>query len=99
MDFKFILSTEAIAVISCKSYLTKSTVESAYCINMLQHVKKVWLFAECCGPDSVELIRDEAKKIGYEHFWYLYTWSRTTNDTIDSVDGWLSFIKSIKELR
>lgn len=99
MDFKFILNTEAIAVISCKSYLTKSSIETTYCTNMLQFVKKVWLFAECCGPESVDLIREESAKIGYENFWYLYTWSRTTGDTIDHLDGWLHFINSVSELK
>lgn len=99
MDFKFILNTEAIAVISCKSYLTKSTIESVYCKNMLTFVKKVWLFAECCGPDSIDLIKNESANIGYENFWYLYTWSRTTGETVDSFSGWLDFIAKVKELK
>ncbi len=98
MDFKFILSSEAVAVISCKSYLTKSSIEEKYCKNMLQHVSKVWLFAECCGPDSFSLIAAEAVKIGYDKYWYLYTWSRTTGDTIDSLDGWIYFIQTVKQL-
>lgn len=99
MDFRFILKSHAVAVISCKSYLTKGGVEHDYCANMLKYVKKVWLFAECCGPDSVDLIREESKKIGYENFWYLYTWSRTTGEVIDDIPGWLGFIKEVKSLK
>ena len=45
MDFRFIEKQNAIAVISCKSYLTKSSIEEIYCHNMLKYVKRVWLFA------------------------------------------------------
>lgn len=99
MDFRFINKGNAVAVISCKSYLTKSTIETEYCTNMLKYVKRVWLFAECCGPESVDLIKEESKKIGYENFWHLYTWSRTTDDTVEDIKGWLHFIETIKTLR
>ena len=99
MDFRFIEKTNAIAVISCKSYLTRTIIEETYCQNMLKYVNKVWLFAECCGPESVELIREDSKKIGYENFWYLYTWSRRTENIIDDVDGWFHFIEAVKALK
>ncbi len=98
MDFRFIKKEHAVVVISCKSYLTKSEIEVEYCTNMLKYVKSVWLFAECCGPESVDLISDESKKIGYENFWYLYTWSRTTGAKVEDGKGWLSFIEAIKSL-
>ena len=98
MDFRFIKKQNAFAVISCKSYLTKSAIEKNYCTNMLKYVSKVWLFAECCGPDSVDLIKEEAAKIGYQHFWYLYTWSRTTDEVVDDLKGWLHFITTVKSL-
>ncbi|MEO6729836.1 MAG: hypothetical protein ABIN01_01370 [Ferruginibacter sp.] len=99
MDFRFIEKEKAIAVISCKSYLTKTEVEDVYCKSMLNYVKRIWLFAECCGPDSVELIKQESKDIGYENFWHLYTWSRTTDAIVDDVHGWLDFVEKIKALR
>lgn len=99
MDFRFIEKENALAVISCKSYLTKSAIEKQYCEYMLKYVKKVWLFAECCGPESVELIREESKQIGYENFWYLYTWSRSTDQIIDDENGWYHFIETVKSLR
>jgi hypothetical protein len=98
MDFKFIEKEKAIVVISCKSYLTKSTIEKPYCESMLSYVNKVWLFAECCGPESIPLIEEASKEIGYEHFWHLYTWSRTTDDIINAPDRWYHFIGIIKEL-
>lgn len=99
MDFRFIEKENALAVISCKSYLTKTAIEKQYCENILKYVKKVWLFAECCGPESVDLIREESKNIGYEHFWYLYTWSRTTDNIVDDENGWHNFIETVKELK
>lgn len=99
MDFRFIEKEKAIAVISCKSYLTKSQVEKEYCQNILKYVKKVWLFAECCGHESVELIREESKAIGYENFWYLYKWSRATDRIEDDEEGWYHFIESVMALK
>lgn len=98
MDFRFIEQSKAIAVISCKSYLTKTSIEKEYCENMLTFVKRVWLFAECIGPESLELIKEESKNIGYENFWYLYTWSKTTGNTEDDIEGWYTFIESVKAL-
>lgn len=99
MDFRFIEKQNAIAVISCKSYLTKTSIEKLYCHNMLKFVKKVWLFSECCGPESVELIKEVSKNVGYENFWYLYTWSRSTDQFVDDVEGWYHFIDSVKALK
>jgi len=99
MDFRFIEKENAIAVISCKSYLTKTAIEVPYCEYMLKYVSRVWLFAECCGPESIELIKEEAIRIGYENFWHLYTWSRTTDQIVDDEDGWYHFIETVKSLR
>jgi hypothetical protein len=98
MDFRFIEKKNAVAVISCKSYIKSSTVEKEYCINMKKYVDKVWLFAECCGPKSSKSIKTVAQNTGYEHFWHLYTWNQKTDDIDDCLDQWESFIKSIKEL-
>ena len=99
MDFRFIEKQNAIAVISCKSYLTKHAIEVNYCLNMLKYVKRIWLFAECCGPESVELIKTSSKEIGYEFFWHLYTWSRANDNIIDDEEGWYQFIETIKSLK
>ncbi len=84
--------------ISCKSYLTKSAIETDYCVNMLKYVKRVWLFAECCGPESIDLIKEASKEIGYENFWHLYTWSRTTGENLEDGKGWLNFIETVKSI-
>ena len=99
MDFRFIPKENALVVISCKSYLIKSKIEKEYCSNMKKYVDQVWLFAECCGPESVDLIKDEAQQAGYEYFWYLYTWSRTTGDIVDSIAGWNDFVERIIALK
>lgn len=98
MDFKFIFNTHATAVISCKSYLRTSEIEKEYCVNMLKHVEKVWLFSECCGPRSFEKINSAALEIGYENFWHLYTWNRVTGDTKANVDGWIDFRQKVEDL-
>jgi len=98
MDFKFIYQEDAVAVISCKSYITKSRLEKEYCERMLNYVDKVWLFAECCGPDSVDLIKTESANIGYNYFWHLYTWSKNTGNVIDGLDSWKHFVSKIREL-
>lgn len=99
MDFRFIEKQNALVVISCKSYLTNSTIEKEYCHNILKYVKRVWLFAECCGPKSVELIRNNSKIIGYENYWYLYTWSKKTANIVDDENVWYHFIETIKSLK
>jgi|GEM_PF-1079345 len=97
MDFRFIDKSRAVAVISCKSFLTTSGIEQDYCRRMLKYCDKVWLFAECCGPESTELIRKGAKEAGYENFWHLYTWSRTTEEVFP-VEDWNDFVKTLTEL-
>lgn len=98
MDFKFIEQEDTIAVVSCKSYLEKSHIEKEYCEDLKKYVSKVWLFAECCPPEKVTVIREAAAEIGYEHFWSLYTWNRTTNETKDLLEEWEVFASEIKKL-
>lgn len=98
MDFQFIEKKNAIAVISCKSFLKSSEIEKEYCINMKKYVDKVWLFAECCGPKSGKSIEKTAKNIGYEHYWHLYTWNKNTDDIEDCLSKWEHFINTVKGL-
>lgn len=97
MNFKFIKQPDAVAVISCKSYLESSKIDKEYCELMKPFVEKIWLFAECCGPRSAEIIKDRALSFGYEKFWYLYTWSKQSTPKPNN-DGWLEFVNEIKKL-
>jgi len=97
MDFRFIEQQLAVAVISCKSYLKSGDIDTEYCKSMEPFVQKIWLFAECCGPRSVETIRAKAFEHGYEHFWYLYTWSKQTEPKPDK-EGWNKFVGEVKNL-
>jgi len=99
MDFKFIKKENVIIVISCKSHLTKAGIEKEYCSNMLKYVNKIWLFTECCGPKSAKLIKDESQEIGYEKFYYLYTWNRRTGDIGESVENWYDFMENVEALK
>jgi len=98
MDFRFIKQQKAVAVISCKSYLRSGDVDSEYCELMKPFVKKIWLFAECCGPRSAKSIEQKALKSGYKKFWHLYSWSKKTGPQPNS-DGWINFVKEVKKLQ
>lgn len=98
MDFKFIEQEKTVAVISCKSYLRSSSdIDQEYCDSMKPFVKKVWLFAECCGPRSNERIRKKALAHGYEKFWFLYCWSRKSAPHPNK-EGWSEFVEVVKSL-
>lgn len=98
MDFRFIAQESAVAVISCKSYLRSSDIDTEYCRLMEPFVKKIWLFAECCGPRSAESIRTKAVEFGYEKFWHLYTWSKQRGSKPNK-DGWSEFVEEVKRLK
>lgn len=98
MDFRFIKQEQALVVISCKSFLRKSEIDREYCEDMSNYVDKVWLFAECCGPKSIEGIRGKAREFGYEKFWHLYTWSKQT-DPDPNRTGWMDFVKEVENLK
>jgi len=98
MDFRFIEQRKAVAVISCKSYLRSGDIDSEYSKLMKPFVRKIWLFAECCGPRSAESIRKKALDFGYEEFWYLYTWSKQTNPEPNRI-GWNKFVQEVKNLK
>ncbi|MBM3241380.1 hypothetical protein FJZ31_34295 [Candidatus Poribacteria bacterium] len=98
MDFRFIEQQKAVAVISCKSYLGSSKIDKEYCESMEPFVKKIWLFAECCGPRSAKNIQKKALDYGYEKFWYLYTWSKETTPKPNR-DGWNEFVEEVRKLK
>ena len=98
MDFRFIEKENAVAVISCKSFIRTADIEVDYWTNMQKYVSKIWLFAECCGPKSGKSIEKAAKKIGYEHYWHLYTWNKKTDDIKDCLDEWVHFLETLKSL-
>lgn len=98
MNFKFIRCENAVAVISCKSYLRTSDIDIEYCKSLKKFVSKVWLFAECCGPKSIKNIRKKARKYGYNKFWPLYTWAKETGP-ITYKEGWIDFIHEVEKLK
>ena len=98
MDFRFIRQEDAVAVISCKSYLKASYVDKQYCESMKEFVDRVWLFAECCDPNSIERIRNKAEECGYEKFWPLYTWNKRTEPTPNR-EGWNDFVEEVERLK
>ncbi|MCK4785290.1 MAG: hypothetical protein KAV87_16185 [Desulfobacteraceae bacterium] len=98
MDFRFVEQQEAVVVISCKSYIRSGDIDTEYCELMKPFVKKIWLFAECCGPRSAESIEKKAREFGYKKFWYLYKWSKQT-DPEPNRNGWNKFVKEVRKLK
>jgi len=96
MDFRFISMEGSLAVVSCKSRLIK--IDKSYAKLMKKFVKRVWLFAECCGPRSSKSLEESAKKAGYQKFWYLYTWSPKSMPKFNT-DGWFNFVSEVKKLK
>ncbi len=98
MDFRFIRNDHVKLVISCKSFLTTAKVEKDYCENMKKYVDEVWLFAECCGPQSIEPIKTVSIEYGYSQFWHLYTWNRLSGETTLQDNLWKCFELKVREL-
>jgi hypothetical protein len=98
MDFWFISHEQAVAVISCKSYLKPGDVDEQYCESIKEFVDEVWLFAECCDPKNIGRIRNKAEKCGYEKFWPLYTWNEQEGATPNK-EGWVDFVEEVKRLK
>jgi len=96
MNFKFIQHASAVAVISCKSFLRSNEID--YYREMKKFVNKVWLFSECCGPRSPKKIRDRALQIGYDDFWYMYTWGEKQGIKNQNRLGWDNFVAKVKGL-
>lgn len=99
MDFKFIKKEKAVAVISCKSYLTTGAVDKSYVPAVAPYAQKIWLFAECCESKYTESVIKQARRAGYENFWYMYKWSRTTTEQEWNEKGWRDFAKKLRSLK
>jgi hypothetical protein len=71
MDFRFIESAKAVAVISCKSNLTQ--IDKKYPGRLAKHgVRKVYLFAECCRQKDYPRLKQSALANGYSSLGCLY---------------------------
>ena len=98
MDFRFIDEKDVKVVVSCKSFITSSTVEIDYYQNLRNFVSRIWLFAECCGPRSSVSIETNAKSTGYEHFFYLYTYNKVNDKTTQKFNEWKRFITEVQNI-
>lgn len=90
MDFKFVRKDSVLGVISCKSNICKSQIDPDYPTQLKVYTKNVWLFAECCGHNSYDIIKKEAIKLGYKDFWCLYKWS-PKKGAKENYDSWAHF--------
>src|SRR4030042_6632898 len=96
MDFKFINCRQAIAVISCKSFIR--AVDRRYPQRLRPYVGEVLLFAECCEPNAVNRIKRSAESAGYQGFWYLYACNQATSQCTADPDQWKEFLQTLKSI-
>ena len=97
MDFKFIDSSKALGVISCKSFA--KSVDKSFCTNLAKYnVKNVILFAECCLPNKVADLEKEALANGYSGFTYLYTFEETSFSIETNQEVYLRFAEQLKAM-
>lgn len=96
MDFRFVKSRNAVAVISCKSFI--QSVDHDYSKQMSRYLKNLYLFAECCLPSAVGKLQASAKAAGYRGFWYLYTWNRTTGIVSEDQAVWSDFLGNVRSI-
>lgn len=96
MDFRFIESKNALAIISCKSW-TKS-IDKEYCKDFRKYnLKNIFLFAEGCNPNSLDRLKKQAITAGYKNFFYLHTIDK--NDMIIRDENvYLEFIQAMKNV-
>jgi hypothetical protein len=97
MDFRFVSMIGTVVVISCKSMVR--SIDKTYPKLMRNHVRRIWLFGECCGPRSADRLANKAKKAGYERFWHLYKWSPKMEDIEPDREGWNHFVKEVQKLK
>jgi hypothetical protein len=98
MDFKFIESSKAVAVVSCKSYVTRIGQEHRdYCTRVKRYARRVWFFGECCNPEAVARLTRAARSAGYAGFWYLYAWDGKRSIEPNR-QGWLDFLRALRQL-
>ncbi len=93
MHFKFVSCERALAVISCKSYA--KDVDAEYIQKLKPYVKHVFLFAECCAPNKVALLRKKARAAGYAGFGYLYAFDEKRAEYIHDEKEWLDFLDAV----
>ena len=70
MNFKFIESRKALAVISCKSYA--KSIDKDYCNDFKKYsLDNIFLIAECCASTAIANLKKQAEESGYKGFYYL----------------------------
>jgi hypothetical protein len=96
MDFRFIKCKNALAVISCKSWT--NSVDKKYCKDFLKYnLKNIFLFVECCNPNSIDRLKEQAIAAGYKGFFYLHTIDKRGVIKRDE-SVYLEFIQTIKDV-
>jgi hypothetical protein len=99
MEYRFIQKDSALAVISCKSQVSRaSSVDRQYASRLREHINRLWLFAECCPPSQVTPIRAAAIAAGYDSFWHMYEYKQRSLEFTANAPGWSAFMSEVGSL-
>ena len=97
MNFKFIESRKALAVISCKSYA--KSIDKEYCINFRKYnLHNIFLIAECCPSTAIGNLKEQAEGSGYKGFYYLYALNDEAGTYKVDENVYIEFIEAIQSL-
>ena len=97
MNFKFIESRNAVAVISCKSYTT--SIDKDYCKDFIRYnLNKIYLLAECCPQEAIERLKKQALMSGYKGFYYLYAIDNKSETFKTDENIYIDLLKEVKSL-
>jgi hypothetical protein len=97
MDFRFIESTKALGLISCKS-LAKS-IDKDYCKSFEKYqVENILLFVECCPQRQLEQLRKQANEAGYRGLFYLFTLEDDNFTVKQDPAIYAAFVQALKDL-
>ena len=97
MNFKFIESRNALAVISCKSYA--KSIDKDYCNDFKKYsLYNIFLVVECCPSAAVANLKRQAKESGYKGFYYLYALDDGSGTYNVDERIYIDFIETIQSL-
>jgi hypothetical protein len=100
MDFWFVDSEHAVAVVSCKSLVESVGADIGdYCQKVKRYVARLAFFAECCPQGKEQSVAESVRQAGYEMFSYLYSHNDSTGFQQPNEPGWDEFIEWVEDLK
>ncbi len=98
MDFHFVPRDQARLVISCKQRIRSVGAKMRRdAFRLMEYVPRVWLFAVCCKEGRQEDLERQARKAGYERFWWLYSLAKGGMER-ENEPGWAGFVEELRRI-